>query len=96
MVQAILHTAVLFATAHSTVYGHLMGTMASLPVLRQKRVRERREALKPEWIWIFLLLFYPFATVMATTLLLDMQLAKLVMALYIPSPAKTRNHAEIK
>jgi hypothetical protein len=70
--------------------------MASPPALRQKRARERREALKTVWIWTSLLLFCPFATVTVTTLLLDEQLAKLVMALYIPSPAKTRNHAEIK
>jgi hypothetical protein len=70
--------------------------MTSPPVLRRKRARERREGLKPEWTWTSLLLFCPFATVTVTTLLLDMQLAKLVMALYIPSLAKTRSLAEIK
>jgi hypothetical protein len=70
--------------------------MTSPLVLRRKRARERREGLKTKWTWISLLSFYPFATVTVTTLPLDMQLAKLVMALYIPSPAKTRSLAGIK
>jgi hypothetical protein len=70
--------------------------MTSPPVLRRKGARERKEGLKTEWTWTYLLLFCPFATVTVTTLLLDMQLAKLVTALYTPSPAKTRNLAEIK